>query len=209
MRLVLFDVDGVLVHGYHTRLERQRRWDEHMEADLGIRPAEFRDQFIYGVFVSHVLTGRMSLVSALEQALPSLGFCGSPMTVVSYWLERDSHLNQELLAVIRALRQSGAVRLGVATNQEHLRAFHLWSTLGLQQLFDDMFHSARLGVLKPSRDFFERVSRLAAAQGERPLMFDDSPEVVSAANEFGWEGVLYDQLQDCTEHPWIKRHLAA
>ena len=36
LRAVLFDVDGVLVHGYHARAERQRRWDEHMQADLGI-----------------------------------------------------------------------------------------------------------------------------------------------------------------------------
>jgi putative hydrolase of the HAD superfamily len=27
-RALLFDVDGVVVHGYHTKPERRRRWDE-------------------------------------------------------------------------------------------------------------------------------------------------------------------------------------
>ncbi|MDF2983165.1 MAG: hypothetical protein K0Q69_2937, partial [Devosia sp.] len=29
-RTVLFDVDGVLVHGYHARPEKQIRWDENL-----------------------------------------------------------------------------------------------------------------------------------------------------------------------------------
>ena len=33
-RALVFDVDGVLVHGYHARPERQRRWDENLLADL-------------------------------------------------------------------------------------------------------------------------------------------------------------------------------
>jgi putative hydrolase of the HAD superfamily len=208
MRVVLLDVDGVLVHGYHTRPEKRRRWDERMEADLGIRPEDFKARFIDGVFVSAVLTGQRSLISALDNVLPTLGFTGSSMAFVSYWLERDSQVNQPLLALVRALRRTGAARLCVATNQEHLRAFHLWNTLGSRDLFDDMFHSARLGALKPDRRFFARIAALIGPQSEPPLMFDDSPAVVAAASEFGWEGVLFEDLPDCGDHPWVEEQLA-
>ncbi len=203
MRSVLFDVDGVLVHGYTGQVERRRRWDEHLHADLGIDPTAFRDLFIKQVFETEVLTGRKALLVALEEVLPQLGFHGSPFVVASYWLNRDGHLNLQLLDVVRNLRRTGRVRLYVATNQEHLRAFHLWNRHGFENLFDDMFHAARFGELKPGRAFFERAADILGPQSEPPLFFDDSEAVVQAANAFGWEGVLYHHLADCSAHPWI------
>lgn len=208
MRSVLFDVDGVLVHGYTGQTERRRRWDEHLLADLGIDPAAFRDLFIKQAFEKEVLTGRKALLSALEEVLPQLGFRGSPFVVASYWLDRDSHLNRQLLDVVRRLRRTGRARLYVATNQEHLRAFHLWNRHGFENLFDDMFHAARFGALKPARAFFERAAEILGPQDEPPLFFDDSEAVVRAANAFGWEGILYRGVTDCTAHPWISKILS-
>lgn len=208
MRSVLFDVDGVLVHGYTGQVERRRRWDEHLLADLGIDPSAFRDLFIKQVFEKEVLTGRKALLPALEETLPQLGFHGSPFVVASYWLNRDGHLNLQLLDVVRHLRRTGRIRLYVATNQEDMRAFHLWNRHGFENLFDDMFHAARLGALKPDRAFFERAANILGPQGEPPLFFDDSEAVVEAANAFGWEGVLYNELGDCTAHPWVAAMLS-
>jgi putative hydrolase of the HAD superfamily len=81
-RALLFDVDGVVVHGFHARPERRRRWDENLAADLGIDPAEFVEHFIRGPFERGVLTGRMSLVEGLVEVLPKIGFTGSPMVLV-------------------------------------------------------------------------------------------------------------------------------
>jgi putative hydrolase of the HAD superfamily len=79
----------------------------------------------------------------------------------------------------------------------------------METLFDDIFYSARLGVLKPNALFFERIAAALGPQAEPPLLFDDSSSVVEAARDFGWEAVLYDQLTDCTSHPWIARTLEA
>lgn len=208
LRSVLFDVDGVLIHGYTEQLHRRRRWDEHLLADLGIDSAAFTELFIKQVFEKEVLTGRKALISALEETLPRLGFHGSPFVVASYWLHRDSDINMQLLELVRQIRRTGRVRLYVATNQEHTRAFHLWNRHGFENLFDDMFHAARFGELKPGHGFFARASDLLGPQSEPPLFFDDSRAVVDAANAFGWEGVLYEDISDCTEHPWIAELLS-
>ena len=206
-RTILFDVDGVVIHGFHTRPELRRRWDTHLLEDLGIEPARLGEVFFQGPFEREVLTGRLSLLQALSEVLPTVGFHGSPMCVVDYWLRRDSQLNLQLLDLIRDLRRTHAGPVYLATNQEHLRAFHLWSGLGLGALFDDIFYAARLGVLKPAAAFFEKIEQMIGPQSEPPLFFDDSQAVVDAACGFGWEGVLFETVEGCAAHPWIGEHL--
>jgi putative hydrolase of the HAD superfamily len=202
-RTVFFDVDGVLIHGYHAVAEKRRRWDTHLQQDLGIDPEAFARVFIRGPFTDHVLPGRMSLIDALAQTLPTIGFHGSTLRVAEYWLNRDSHLNFQLLEIVQQLRRAGVGPLHIATNQEHMRAFHLWNALGLKRYFDDMFYAARIGALKPQIEFFERIAMAIGLQQTPPLFFDDSASVVNAATAFGWEGVLYEELDDCRAHPWV------
>jgi putative hydrolase of the HAD superfamily len=203
-RVIFFDVDGVVVHGFHARPERRRRWDENILRDLGIEPDQFTELFIRGPFEREVLTGRLSLIDALSDFLPRIGFAGSPVQVVDYWLQRDSQLNFQLLDLVRRLRAASTGKIYLATNQEHLRAFHLWTGLGLKAYFDDIFYAARLGVVKPRQEFFEMITRSIGSQPEPPLFFDDSETVVQAASAFGWEGVLFDSVEGCSSHPWIR-----
>ena len=60
----------------------------------------------------------------------------------------------------------------------------------------------------PARAFFERAAEILGPQDEPPLFFDDSEAVVRAANAFGWEGILYRGVTDCTAHPWISKILS-
>jgi putative hydrolase of the HAD superfamily len=206
-RAVLFDVDGVLVHGYHAKPELQRRWDENLLEDLGIDPEAFKDKFIYDVFIKKVLIGKIGLVEALDRVLPQLGYKGPTQRIVAYWLEHDSQLNIELVEVVRKLRAAGDVKLYIATNQEHLRAQWLWQGLRLGELFDDMFYAARFGVAKPDRRFYAEVERRIGPQTEPPLFFDDSEKVIVGARKAGWEAVQFDANTDCTAHPWIAERL--
>lgn len=207
MRAVFFDVDGVVLHSlFHADPAKRRRWDVHLLEDMGVDPDDFA-RFFDPSF-KEVITGRTSLVTALGRFLPSVGFEGSPLDFIDYWLSRDTHLNRQLLSLIGRLRAAGSVRLYLATNQEHLRALHLWSAVGLRHSFDDIFYAARLGVAKPDAGFFQSVDAAIGPQSTPPLFFDDSPAVVEAAAAHGWEAVLYADLADCADHPWIAQRLA-
>lgn len=207
MRTVLFDVDGVLVHGYHARAHLQRKWDENLLADLGIDPDQFRDKFIFDVFVKKVLIGKTGLVEALDRVLPQMGYKGPTQRLVAYWLEHDSQLNVDLIDIVRRLRARGDVRLCIATNQEHLRAQWLWQSMRLGEIFDDMFYAARLGVTKPDPRFYAEVERRIGPQAEPPLFFDDAPSVVEGARRAGWEAVEYAAIEHVSDHPWIAERL--
>lgn len=206
-RAVFFDVDGVLVHGYHANPARVRAWDANLLADTGVDPERFRQEFIFDIFMKKVIIGEMALVDALERRLPSLGYKGSPMAFAHYWMTQDSVLNHDLLAVIRRLRGRSDLKLFIATNQEHLRANRLWSHMGLSELFEDIFYAARIGAQKPDPRFFDFIERRIGKQDEPPLFFDDSPKVVDGARRHGWEAVLFDSVEDCTSHPWIAERL--
>ena len=206
-RAVLFDVDGVLVHSrFHPDEAVRRFWDSHLLEDMGVDPARF--QTLFESTFDQVIVGKQSLVASLDAFLPSVGYKGSTMDFIGYWLSRDSHLNFQLLDLTKRLRASGKVRLYIATNQEHLRAYYLWNELKLNHLFDDMYYAARIGAMKPDREYFRRVESLLGHQDEPPLFFDDSGRVIEAAREHGWEAVQYDALTDVTGHPWVAEQLA-
>jgi putative hydrolase of the HAD superfamily len=207
VRAVVFDVDGVLVHGFHARPELQRRWDENLLADLGVDPERFASEFIYDVFVKKVIVGQTGLVDALDRVLPGLGYRGSTLDFVTYWLSHDSHLNEPLLGIVRRLGEREDLKLYVATNQEHVRAHWLWHGLGLGEVFDDMFYSARVGATKPSPRFIDFVEDRIGRQAEPPLFFDDREDIVAAARARGWEAVLFAATSDCAGHPWVAERL--
>jgi len=206
-RAIIFDVDGVLVNGYHANPARVVPWDKDLLADTGVDPDRLRREFIFDIFVKKVIVGEMAFTDALEKRLPALGYRGSPMTFARYWLEKDSNLNQPLLDIVRRLRARGDVRLYIATNQEHLRANWLWSVLGLGDLFEDIFYSARIGARKPDPRFYAYVDDRIGGGTEPPLFFDDSEAVVAGARKAGWEAVCFDTVEDCASHPWVAGRL--
>jgi putative hydrolase of the HAD superfamily len=207
-RAVLFDVDGVILDGYHTRPAGLKRWDQFLAADLGIDPDRFQQAFIRPLYIPFVLTRRKSLANALEEALPALGYRGSPMDIIGAWMARDTNLNTPLLDAIKRLRQTGAALPYLATNQEDVRASNLWSHLGLRNVFVDIFYSARLGAAKPDPAFFAAVDTHLGPQSQPPLFFDDYETIAAAATAHGWEGVRFDVDADFLDHPWVAAQLS-
>jgi putative hydrolase of the HAD superfamily len=193
---ILFDVDGVLVHGYHAKPVFSRHWDEQLETDFGIRRTDFRDRFIRTVFESEVLTGKLSLYEALEEVLPTIGHDGDPQELIDYWMERDAVTTPGLLPYVERLHACPGVRLFIATNQESVRASYLMNTMGFGRYFQDIFNSARLGVLKPNPQFFVRIEELLNRPNEKPTFFDDRENVVEAARSAGWDAHQFDRPTD-------------
>ncbi len=203
-KILLFDVDGVLVHGYHANPKYRICWDKDLKEDLGICPERFTKEFIFDTF-RNVINGERDLKEALAEDLPKLGFHGDPQEVIDYWLKKDSNINTDLLQHIKALKETGKVRLFITTNQEHNRAEYLMKNMGFENYFEDIFHSARIGATKPSEHYYNKVTELLdLSSNEKPILFDDTPNVVEGAIKHGWEAVQFNTVDDFTNHPFIK-----
>lgn len=211
---VLFDVDGVLIDGWHSNPARRKPWDIAIEQDLGIDRDAFRRRFFeptQGTFDSPMhacVEGKRDLKLALAEVLPGLGYTGSVDTFVRYWFEKDSNVNRAVLAVVERLAKNETVKLYVATGQEHYRAAYLWNELGFKRFFSDIFYSAKLRHLKTSPEFFGAVNAILGAQdNESPVFFDDQADVVRIAREAQWDATVFDSITDITEHPRLKPYL--
>lgn len=203
MRIVFFDVDGVLVHGYHAKPELRKCWDENMELDLGINRMHFKENFIFDVFVKEVIVGVTPLKAALNDYLLSISSNIKAEDFIKYWLSHDANVNTALIQKVEALKQTNRVRLLIATNQEHNRANYLMNELGFSNYFDDIYHSAKVGFAKPNRSYFEKIMASVGNLDEPPIFFDDTQSVVDAANDFGWEAYQFDGVNDLNKSPLI------
>lgn len=207
---VFFDVDGVLIEGWHVDEALRKPWDATLEADLGVDRRAFQNLF-FGTFgdqssslMYECLTGRCDLKDALGKVLPKLGYKGSGEAFIRYWLEKDSNVNSEVLRLVQKIREINGVQLFIATGQEHYRADYLWNDLGFSRYFDGMFYSAKIGFPKKDRRFFEAINRaLNIAPEEKPLFFDDQPEIVKLAGNAGWDATTFRSVKDIQDHPFL------
>lgn len=205
-RAVIFDVDGVLVHGFHARPDLREAFDGHMR-DMGVDPERFQKEFIFDIFLKKVLIGQTPMIEALDKRLPGLGYRGSPMAFAHFWLGHDGQVNHELVETIRSLRSHPEIRLFLATNQDHMRAQWLWQTLGFADIFEDIFYSARIGMTKAHKGFFAFADDRIGPLDEPPLFFDDTPKVIDVARSAGWDAMLFEGNGSVFGHPWIAAHL--
>jgi putative hydrolase of the HAD superfamily len=194
---IFFDVDGVLIDGFHAKPERSNRWDKTLKEDLGLDPETFSSFFIHGPFVK-VLKGQASLEEELDHWLLQNDCDLKAWQVMDYWHQKDSNINPDIWAVVKTLAANPDHNLYVATNQSHDRAGYLWHDLNFKAYFKDMFHSARIGHLKHEEGYFEMVEGMLGIDPvfDPPLYFDDDSRNIDLAKARGWNAILVDVPSD-------------
>ena len=212
---IFLDVDGVLIDGWHADPARRKPWDATIEQDLGVRREVFQALF-FGrrdggrpSLMHECVSGAMDLKAALADVLPKAGYGGAVDEFVDYWFAKDSNVNRDVLETVQRLSVHDDVVLYLATGQDHYRADYLWHQLALKDFFADIFYSARLGHPKNATAFFETVNAsLAIGETERPLFFDDQPDIVEVANRAGWDACVFETVADMRDHPRLRALLA-
>ncbi|MBY5833137.1 HAD family hydrolase [Rhizobium ruizarguesonis] len=186
MKVLMVDVDGVLIHGRPTD---GLPLFTYLERDLGLRLDLLQQEF----FQTHwrdIIIGREALEPRLAGVLAKIAPHLSAETLIDYWFENDSRLDLDLLAELAALRRSG-ITLLLATNQEHRRARYLMEQIGLNAHFDGIIYSAALGHSKPSPDFFRLATERAGVLPGEIAFIDDLAENIEAARQFGWNAAQW------------------
>lgn len=200
---IFFDVDGVLINGFHSNPDLTNRWDKNIEADLGIRKEDLTEQFFKGPFMD-VIIGQRDCLEALDEVLPEISGNVTSQQLLDYWFQKDSVLNEDVMRTVRVLSESSHAELYIATNQEHYRAKYLWNDLGFKNYFKDIYYSARLGCFKENPDYFKQIIDEQNLENRQVIFFDDTPKNIKVAQSYGWDGVVYNHIDDLNKHPVIE-----
>ena len=182
MKILMVDVDGVLIHG---RPSDGLPLFTYLERDLGLQLDVLQEAF-FKTYWRDIVTGRDALEPRLAEVLGTIAPHLSARTLIDYWLENDSRLDHTLLDDLAALRAEGT-QMFLATNQEHLRAGYLMEKLGLSARFDGIFYSAALGYQKPAAEFFQLATEKVGIAADEIGFIDDVEANIAAARQFGWK----------------------
>jgi putative hydrolase of the HAD superfamily len=181
LKALMVDVDGVIV------LPRLGGWAADLQADLGVSPDELSERF----FARHwddVVLGRAGLHERLAPVLAEIAPHLTSERLAAYWFSKDSVLDYQLLDDLALMRARG-LALHLATVQEHCRAAHLWTRLGMKDQFDAMHYAADLGCAKPDPTFFAAIGARTGFAPDQMLLIDDKLGNVEAAQAAGWGGL--------------------
>lgn len=185
MKVLMVDVDGVLVHG---RPSDGLHYCTDLERDLGLRRDLIEQEFFRTPHWGEIVTGRDDLEPRLASVLAKIAPDVSAATLINYWFANDSGLDRTLLADLAALRAKG-IQMFLATNQEHRRAAYLMENLELSSYFDGIFYSAMLGYQKPAPEFFRLATERVGIDASEIAFIDDYPPNIEAARQCGWKAM--------------------
>jgi transcription antitermination factor NusB len=201
---VVFDMDGVIRHWVPEYLA-------DAEQRLGLVPgaigrAAFAEplfrEAMTGVRTVDEWAARIGEAVAAEAAASGEAGDVDPDAVAAVWLATTWQVDEEVLALARALREAGTT-VGLFSNASTKLEADL-TEMELSEAFDVVANSSRLGVVKPDAGAFERVAELVRSAPERTLFVDDRPENVAGAVAFGWHAV---QMRDAARLAGVVRRL--
>lgn len=184
IKVILFDVDGVLIIGQY--------FSNNLEKDYGIT-IEQTWPFFSGEFLECII-GKKDLKDILPRYLKNWRWRKTVDEFVEYWLSYASNLNEDLISYIQNIRKKG-IECYIATNQEKHRAKHLIESLGFENKFDEVFASVHLGYRKPDLNFFRKIWKKIGKPDKKTILFwDDNENNVTAAREFGIHAERYSSF---------------
>jgi putative hydrolase of the HAD superfamily len=185
---VLCDFDGV-VH----------LWDPDGMSSLdrawGLAEGTLAGAAFDGELLQAAVTGRLSDEQWRGQVAQVLApACGSPERargLVEAWSGLTGRVDTDVVELLAALRTRVPVVL-VSNATTRLEAY--LAAIGLDEAFDAVINTARIGAAKPDRRVFDIAAQQVGAELKRCLFVDDTAGHVTAAQAAGATGVHYQDI---------------
>lgn len=182
-KVILCDVDGVIIHG---RPADNKRWDSYLEKDLAVNQQDLQEKFFL-VYWEEIIRGQRGLRECLFEV-----FGEKSDALIEYWFKQDSSVDKKFLDKISAVANEHSLKLYIATDQEHLRKDYIYNALGLNKVFVDVFYSAEIGFKKSEDKYWEFLKNNVEGYDADQLFFiDDTEANIIKAKEHGIDGYLY------------------
>lgn len=139
----------------------------------------------------------------------------SKLQIITAWNQIIIGIPEKRISLLESLRPSYKTFLLSNTNAIHYDYYmpkikKQWGYSSLEEIFDCVFLSFRLGIRKPDQKIFDHVFNSQNLKKEETLFIDDSKHIIEAARSFGIPSFwLKDGLDICDlfENNLLKKNI--
>lgn len=187
---VLLDYDGVFTQKINFAREVSKRYGLH---EAGISN-------FFNRHLQPCLRGKGDLIELLAGYVEEIGWESDAQSLFEALYLDTLTYNTGLINFIEG-EIKGPAAVYLATNQDHHRLQLIRKDEMIQRLCDQVFGSSELGWAKPDPAYFEEIFHQLRKQNEtlkklQVLFVDDLPENIDAAESFGFDAHLFNELPD-------------
>lgn len=195
---IIFDLGGVIMT--IDQNEALRRFKELGVADIESRLDPYTQTGIFGDVEEGKITAEEFRVALSRIVGRTLSFDECKYG----WLGYRKEVPQRNLDVLKRLRGNGYRLILLSNTNPFMMSWALTKDFdggngSLEDYFDALYLSFRLGVMKPNLRFFQTVTDNEHIQPEESLFVDDGPRNVEAARRLGFNTMCPVNGEDWTE----------
>ncbi len=183
IKAFLFDFSGVIVRTEDSTA--RHAWDERLGLPHGSveRAVHHSDLWIQAQL------GRLTEAAYWRGVAELLYMRGEDIEALRRDYFSGDRLNYRLIELIRELRAKGSP-IGLLSN-ESLALESRLHMLGIADLFDHVFVSAQIGVMKPDTTAYRVALQALNVRAHEVLFVDDALADVRAAQALGMQAILF------------------
>lgn len=187
IKVVLFDLGGVLVH-----LKEERLFLNFIVSNSEMQISDFEK---LSWLIEAVNKGNFLIRDAYHFLCEEYKFNGS----YSFFVDNFNNLiigkeNCEIGNFIRILKSQFKIMLLSNTNVLHFQ--YVKEKYEFFKLFDRFFLSYKMKLMKPDRKIYETFLRSVPYKADEIFFIDDTPENIETARQLGMS-VLYNKRNSC------------
>jgi putative hydrolase of the HAD superfamily len=195
IKLIVFDYGGVIIDLYPEKTRSAF-------LDLGLRnPDElYSPSGQVGLFddFDKGLIEPNEFLKELKKYFPSTVETDK---IVDAWNAMLGNISTEKINFIRQLKEKYQVCLLSNTNEIHLEYIQSKNqpsnfSNSVEENFDKVYYSCRLGMRKPEKEIFEYVMNKHNVNPREILFIDDTPMHIEGANKCGWKTLKVERNEN-------------
>ena len=188
IRVVVFDLGGVLEHIDDPGLEFEPKWRNR----LGMSAADFTAAMNTVDPDRLTRTGNMNEAEYRERCAAALGLSDGQLQefMADTWDLYCGELNVEIRAFAASLRPR--LRTAILSNSADGARREEQARFGFAPEFDPIIYSHEVGLAKPDPAIFRLTCALMSAEPGELIFIDDVPANVNAAAAVGIHAILHE-----------------
>ncbi len=186
IRVVAWDFDGVLNRNV---VDGRFVWLDDFEDDIG-HSREIFDAHMFADGFEPIMSGHEDLHDRVTRWADAVGYASGADALLTYWFEKNVMPDPSMTGLMDRLDENDVQQV-IVTNNEVRRASYIENEMGFGARVAHFFTSGRMGVTKPSPEYFIHVTDKLCVAPEEIFYVDDSAANVETALDLGWRALHF------------------